>query len=273
MQFSDLVTKVMAYVRIEGADIETMAKTQVNNAILAFLRSQDWEKLQKLWEFSTDKSHTVTGITRPGAPDELIHISADFRYQFSDGDSITLTGSDAAGTYTVNGTPTYSGGETLIKVSEDIPGADTDGTIDSAVNTIRVPTDFFFHLSLIAETTEYQYHDYKDYLLLSSKTSAFTIVGNKIHVEGGGADLSLIYLFPGDPYPLSANTDESEPLIYYHDIIYQWTLWLLLEFLNAKDEDLANIKNRLSMMLTDLRRSENRAKNRGKVERVGFHNR
>lgn len=133
----------------------------------------------------------------------------------------------------------------------------TDGT-----GYYDLPDDFLREIDLFSSEMRYNKREYSGYVLDQNKTYLYSVFGDKIYVDGTGASLTFLYLSKGDPYPLSADADESDVVKYYADVIKQWTLWKMMDYW-VDDAGKAREQSRLKILLDELIKSENRANQAG----------
>jgi hypothetical protein len=155
-------------------------------------------------------------------------------------------------------------------VSEDIT---LDGSNSYVLDNSNLDNYFITPIALIDSSgVAYTNYSYKDYLQLSTKSYAYSILGDTLYVEGIGVDLTLLFISPGlhtlYPFDLTGTgSDTNEPIIikHYPDIIKQMVLIRFYDMMkdqeSVKREDLE-----LQRLLAILKRKENREKGYGKFK-------
>lgn len=153
-------------------------------------------------------------------------------------------------------------------VAETITLDDSDSyKLDSTYLTYNFETE----IALINTSTgEYDKYDYQNYLQLSSKTGAYSILGDTLYVTGDATDVELIFTSPGliaeFPFSLTGASDsvETNVLQYYYDIIKKLVIIQFYDYIK-EIEMVRKEEINLQRSLNNLRRKENRSKNYGKI--------
>lgn len=143
----------------------------------------------------------------------------------------------------------------------------TDGS-----DSYSLPNDYVNEVELVSTSQKYHKFNYRTYYFDQSKDYKYAVDASNIYIDGTGATLLFFYTSPGSPFPLSSDSDESEPIKYYWDVILQMAVWKYYEYV----QDIEGAQWQLGILerkINDLKRQENRARNAGKRSVIASHNR
>jgi len=222
----------------------------------------------QVFDFTSGKSFSITAADHSSP--YTIGIAGNQVFKFKTGDTVTIAGSTANdGDYTIASTPTYSSPTTTIVLTEALTDSTADGTVSSAHEDYGVPSDFVGERALYtAAGVEIEKKSYQDYL--ESSTTIFAMLRNRFYLAGSDTVYKFLYSAKGDT--LTDDTDESEVLNHYSDIIKQWTIYKFLIWY-GDDASAAREEGLLKLDLDLLKKNESRISKYGRPVRISAYNR
>jgi len=149
--------------------------------------------------------------------------------------------------------------------------------LTTGVTPIITSDPFYGEIELIrdgkGDTQKYfRKVSYREYVRNVSKTRLWSIFNDTLYIIGTDQDLTLFYLTPGDPYPLTDNADENLITANYADIIEQWALVNYLIW--SGDDETAAVEEKVLTRKINLQKSkENRDDKQGQLFRINSNNR